>query len=71
MFTTYSKLISTIHIEMAAATIEASYPSLVLPNEEELDFQLQDNIEETADEVRRKITDFYYLHYFDYTNSMF
>ena len=56
---------------MAVTTEEASYPSLVLPNEEELDYQLEDNIEETADEVRRKITDFYNLHNFDLTNSMF
>ena len=35
---------------------EASYPSLNLPNEEELDQQLGDNIEETAEEVRWKIT---------------
>ena len=38
---------------MAVKTEEASYPSLVLPNEEELDHQLTDNIEETSDEVNQ------------------
>ena len=38
---------------MAVKTEEASYPSLFLPNEEELDHQLKDNIEETTDEVNQ------------------
>ena len=38
---------------MAVKTEEASYPSLFLPNEEELDHQLEDNIEETSDEVNQ------------------